>query len=143
MQLIRTFLTASVVITVAAGLSGCGGTDVASYSCRDTKNSTSKAEAVADKALERETGARDCALSDPVLIGTTARTRFVDRSPRTADTTYRIALLGGWGGDLPNSDMLMLSPPVLIRGAQGIRTLTVIPVPAPAAGANVNKRRTA
>ena len=32
---------------------------------------------------------------------------------------------------------------VLIRGAQGIRTLTVIPVPAPAAGANVNKRRTA
>ena len=32
---------------------------------------------------------------------------------------------------------------VLIRGAQGIRTLTVIPMPAPAAGANVNKRRTA
>ena len=31
---------------------------------------------------------------------------------------------------------------VLIRGAQGIRTLTVIPLPAPVAGANVNKRRT-
>ena len=31
---------------------------------------------------------------------------------------------------------------VLIRGAQGIRTLTVIPLPAPAAAANVNKRRT-
>ena len=31
---------------------------------------------------------------------------------------------------------------VLIRGAQGIRTLTVIPVPAAAAAAKVNKRRT-
>lgn len=32
---------------------------------------------------------------------------------------------------------------VLIRGAQGIRTLTVVPIPAPAVGANVNQRRTA
>jgi Uncharacterized conserved protein len=31
---------------------------------------------------------------------------------------------------------------VLIRGAQGIRSLTVIPLPAPGAGANVNRRRT-
>ena len=31
---------------------------------------------------------------------------------------------------------------VLIRGAQGIRTLTVIPLAAPVAAANVNKRRT-
>ena len=32
---------------------------------------------------------------------------------------------------------------VLVRGAQGIRTLTVIPIQAPAIGANVNERRTA
>ena len=31
---------------------------------------------------------------------------------------------------------------VLIRGAQGIRTLTVVPIQAPAFGANVNERRT-
>jgi L-lactate dehydrogenase complex protein LldG len=31
---------------------------------------------------------------------------------------------------------------VLIRGAQGIRTLTVVPIQAPAVGANVNERRT-
>lgn len=32
---------------------------------------------------------------------------------------------------------------VLVRGAQGIRTLTVIPLPRPGAGATVEKRRTA
>jgi L-lactate dehydrogenase complex protein LldG len=32
---------------------------------------------------------------------------------------------------------------VLIRGAQGIRTLTVVPIQAPAVGANVSQRRTA
>jgi L-lactate dehydrogenase complex protein LldG len=32
---------------------------------------------------------------------------------------------------------------VLVRGAQGIRTLTVVPVHAPATGANINERRTA
>ena len=32
---------------------------------------------------------------------------------------------------------------VLIRGAQGIRSLTVVPIPAPAVGAHVHERRTA
>jgi L-lactate dehydrogenase complex protein LldG len=32
---------------------------------------------------------------------------------------------------------------VLVRGAQGIRTLTVVPVPAPATGANIHEGRTA
>jgi L-lactate dehydrogenase complex protein LldG len=32
---------------------------------------------------------------------------------------------------------------VLVRGAQGIRTLTVVPVEAPAGGANIHERRTA
>ena len=32
---------------------------------------------------------------------------------------------------------------VLVRGAQGIRTLTVVPIQAPDIGANVNERRTA
>ncbi len=61
---------------------------------------------------ERTEGARDCVLIAARPAGYTRRTRFLDIERRVTDVTYRIGMLAGWAGDLGNSDLLMVGPPL-------------------------------
>ena len=65
----------------------------------------------------RTSGARDCYLAPTDGVFTT-QTHYLDRRPAGPVVSYRVAMRAGWAGDLPNSDILMAGPPVVVHPPQ-------------------------